>query len=245
MLYGAIASSGIGIGTAYMIRQPRIVVEHKTGMNPRVEKRRFQAAVEDFVQEIRKASDIVSRKAGRSEAEILETQIGLINDLELRNEIHKILYHERVNVEYAFSTVCDRYIGLFTAMDDALFRARAADLRDLKVSLLSLLMGLGKLDLSRIPLGSVIVSRDLPPSSAVSIDPARIRGIVTEEGAACSHFSILSRAMDLPTVVAVDGLMEHVRAGDTLIVDGESGGVVRNPGPGLLQSYMELLAQAM
>lgn len=241
MLNGIVASSGIGIGTAIVVQQLDLIVQRSHG-NPKIEKKRFDRAVVSFTEEINNASEVIGRMAGPDEAEILRTQIAFVNDPDLREALDETLDRERVNLEYAFCKVCDRFIDVFASIGDDLFRTRSSDLRDLKIHMLSIMMGLQKVDLSTIPYGSIVVSNDLLPSSTATIDPSRIRGIVTQDGATCSHLSMISRALALPTLVAVDGLLEHVKDGDTLIVDGEEGNIVRNPTPNLLASYRDKYA---
>ncbi len=53
--------------------------------------------------------------------------------------------------------------------------------------------------------------------------------LVTEMGTRTSHTSIMARALEIPAVVGVDGVLYHVRTGDMLIVDGLRGEVIVRP----------------
>jgi len=55
-----------------------------------------------------------------------------------------------------------------------------------------------------------------------------------------SHASILAKSFEIPSVVAVEGVLENVRAGDSLIVDGNSGVVYINPSQEVVREYDRL-----
>ena len=61
------------------------------------------------------------------------------------------------------------------------------------------------------------------------INPANVTGIVTELGGRTSHSAILARALEIPAVVAVNGLLDEVKDGDTVVLDGSTGEVYVNP----------------
>ena len=47
----------------------------------------------------------------------------------------------------------------------------------------------------------------------------------------------MARALGLPAVLAVPGLLERVRAGDEVVVDGTTGTVIIDPTPETLAEY--------
>ena len=66
---------------------------------------------------------------------------------------------------------------------------------------------------SGVPEGSVILAEELTPADTALMDPRRIAGFATVLGGAESHTAIMARALDLPAVLAVAGLIAHARAG--------------------------------
>ncbi|MEO7097236.1 MAG: phosphoenolpyruvate--protein phosphotransferase, partial [Polyangiales bacterium] len=50
-----------------------------------------------------------------------------------------------------------------------------------------------------------------------------------EVGTRTSHTAIMARALEIPAVVGVTGLLEHVRTGDTVVVDGLRGEIMIRP----------------
>ncbi len=82
--------------------------------------------------------------------------------------------------------------------------------------------------------GSILVSEALRPADAALIDPSRIAGVATEEGGSDGHTAILLRALGVPSVLGAPGLLQGLRAGDSIVVDGSSGALVLHPTPASL-----------
>ncbi len=56
-------------------------------------------------------------------------------------------------------------------------------------------------------------------------------------GGAESHTAIVARALGLPAVLAVSGLLDHVEAGDIAVIDGTSGSVIIGPSAETIRDY--------
>ncbi len=237
MLRGEPASPGIGIGQAVLVKQQEIVVPRRISEDPNAEKRRFSEASEIFAVEMQAATDVLSYNVGTEEAGIIAAQIALMHDPELHNEVNQLIYDEFVTAEYALQAVCEKYIALFHTFDDELMRARAADFKDVKNRMLSILLGIPELDLSDVPAGSVLVGEEFTPSQAVYLDPHKIVGIVNSAGNSFSHISIIARALGIPTIVLVKNAPQAIRDGEMVIVDGTNGDVIPNPTKEQLGEY--------
>jgi phosphoenolpyruvate-protein phosphotransferase len=68
----------------------------------------------------------------------------------------------------------------------------------------------------------------------------KFKGIALATGGVTSHASILAKSFEIPSVVAIEGLMESVHQGDMLIVDGNAGNVHVNPNPEVIREYNRL-----
>ena len=69
------------------------------------------------------------------------------------------------------------------------------------------------------------------------INPANVTGIVTELGGRTSHSAILARALEIPAVVALTGILSEVKNGDVLVLDGTDGTVLVDPEDSILAEY--------
>jgi phosphoenolpyruvate-protein phosphotransferase (PTS system enzyme I) len=90
-----------------------------------------------------------------------------------------------------------------------------------------------------LPDGTVIFAEELTPADTALMDPRRVAGFATVLGGAESHTSIMARALGLPAVVGVAGLLAQPGRRDTVIVDGSAGIVVINPEPATIARYRE------
>ena len=122
------------------------------------------------------------------------------------------------------------YIRLFEGLEDERMRLRAADIRDLQSRLLRALLGRREADLSRLPAGCVLVTRELTPSMAVGLDRERVAAILTETGGSASHAAILTRALGIPAVLGAAGALQAVENGELVLVDGDAGTALPRPG---------------
>ncbi|HSJ00483.1 MAG TPA: phosphoenolpyruvate--protein phosphotransferase [Patescibacteria group bacterium] len=116
--------------------------------------------------------------------------------------------------------------AIFEGLDDELLAARAADVRDVAARIARHVVGGTAPSLEQ---RSIVVATDLAPSVTVELDRALLAGIALEGGSRTSHAAILARALGIPAVVSVPGLIERASAAGTLAIDGGSGLVVLDP----------------
>lgn len=239
MLKGTSASSGIGIGRAVKVEEKELEIVRQAVADPEAEVQRFKGALEQTIEATKKLAEDLALRVGEKEAEIMEGHMMLLGDPMLIGEIEGAIRGQGINSEYAVETTCNTYADMFAAMGDELFQQRATDMRDIKTRMQQILLGVQSVDISSLPEGSVIVAADLTPSMTAGIDPKRVAGIVTELGGKTSHSAILARALEIPAVVAVTGVMEQVKDGDRIALDGGEGEVCVNPDPAVQKEYEE------
>src|SRR6185503_13117263 len=85
--------------------------------------------------------------------------------------------------------------------DQEYFRARAADLRDIRERVLGHLEGTAASAI--VPPGAIVAAADLPPSRVLAIDWSRGGALVLTGGSPTSHVAMLARARRVPTLVGL------------------------------------------
>lgn len=100
---------------------------------------------------------------------------------------------------------------------------RVRDIEDVRDRVVAELLGVEPPGVPELTTPSVLVARDLAPADTAGLDPAKVLALVTEEGGPTSHTAILARALGIPAVVAVRGLL--ALDADALLVDGDTGEV--------------------
>lgn len=234
---GTSASAGIGIGKVAIMEETELVIKKETISDAAAEKERFQAALKQAIEETEALAKDLATRVGEKEAEILNGHLMLLSDPMLTGEIENTIAGENACSEYAIENVCNMYADMFASMGDELMQQRATDMRDIKTRMQKILLGVSSVDIASLPAGSVIVAKDLTPSMTAGINPANVCGIVTELGGKTSHSAILARALEIPAVVAVEGFLNSVKDGDTVVLDGSEGVVFVNPEEAVTADY--------
>ena len=237
MYKGIAASRGIGIGSICRIVEQDLSFEAKMISDTAAEKERFSKAIETFLEETNAMADEVRRNIGPKEAEILEGHAQMIEDPAMSGEMFSMIETGQC-AEAALTAVCDMFHGIFANMDDELMRQRASDIEDVKVSILKILLGIRDIEIGKVPQGTVLVCKDLTPSMTSQIVKENVAGIITEIGGPTSHSAILARALEIPAVLSVPGIVDEVADKDTAIVDGTAGDVFINPDGEVLSKYI-------
>ncbi len=233
MLKGTGVSAGIGIGKALLIEEHSLEYTPVTITEPQAEIQRFR----DAVAATKKQAEALRSSAGEKEAEIMLGHISLIEDPFLTGEIEKLIGGGQC-AESSLEQMCDMFISIFSAADDDLTRQRAADVRDVKAGMLSVLLGIDEVKISDAPEGSIIVVKELTPSMIAEIKKENVAGIIAETGSTTSHSAILARVLEIPAVMSVDGALMSIMGGDTVICDGKTGEVIVSPVESELNEYI-------
>lgn len=237
MLKGTSASAGIGIGKAVIVEETELIISKNLVEDVEAEKVRFQSALKLAVEQTDTLAKDLATRVGEKEAEILNGHILLLSDPMLVGEIETTISGENVVSEYAVEAVCNTYADMFASMGDELMQQRATDMRDIKTRIQKILLGVSSVDIASLPMGSIIVAKDLTPSMTAGINPANVTGIVTELGGKTSHSAILARALEIPAVVALVGFIDKVTEGEDLVIDGSDGTVFINPEESVKAEY--------
>jgi phosphotransferase system enzyme I (PtsI) len=122
-------------------------------------------------------------------------------------------------------------IAGYEAADDEYFRARAADLIDVRDRVLAHLTGVGT---AAIPRGAVVAGEDLTPSAFLAADWSAGGGIALAKGSPSSHVAMLARARGVPMVVGLGSVPD---TGAIALIDGGRGVVVFDPAEETAQGF--------
>lgn len=237
MYKGIAASRGIGIGSICRIIEQDLSFETKMVSDVEAEKARFQKAIDDFVEETYAMAEDVKKNIGEKESEILLGHAVMISDPSMSGEMFSMIDAGQC-AEAALTGVCDMFYGIFSTMDDEMMKQRASDIADVKVSILKKLLGIKDIEIGKVPAGTVLVCKDLTPSMTSQIVKENVVGIITEVGGPTSHSAILARALEIPAVLSVPGIVDLVEDKDAAIVDGTAGDVFINPEGDVLAKYV-------
>lgn len=228
ILKGTAASSGRGRGRITRWGEPGESAASAALLS-------WDDAVSDAISSLSRAKQEALAKLGPEEASIFDAQIMIAEDPMLKEKAEE-LGGKKPGPAHAIGAA-EALASVFDAIEDDYLRARGADIRQAG-SLIAAAME-GKLDkgdgLQPLRGGTgaqgksdryVIAARDLTPSQTVRLDFSSVSGIALEEGAVNSHASILARALGIPCVVGIKGLMEAVQDGQPALLDAVAGELV-------------------
>lgn len=233
---GIAGSAGYGVGKVVIISDAKPEYENRTITDTDAEIKRYDDAVAAFTEKTHAMAEAMKESVGEHNAEILEGHILLLTDPGM-DEITKGAIMSGTCAEAAFESTCDMFAGMFQMADDELTRQRATDIGDIKVRMLKILTGTPDVNISEVPAGTIIVAEDLTPSMTAGIVKENVAGIITAVGGKTSHSAILARALEIPAVLSVDGIVDMVSDGMTAVVDGCDGICILDPSPEEIEEY--------
>ena len=236
MMKGLGASEGYGIGRVLLISEKNLEYTPKEVADTEAEIMRFRASIDKFTKDTLAQAEAVRASVGPKEAAILEGHISIIDDPFMRGEIENLINAHQC-AESAVEQMCQMFIDMFMASGDELTMQRAADVRDVRDSVLSILLGVNEVKISDAPEGTVLVVKELTPSMTAGIKKDNIVGIITETGSQTSHSAILARAMEIPAVLSVPNALAQLSTSEQVIVDGFTGDVITAPSAEVIEEY--------
>jgi len=224
---GVAASSGIGIGPAFVVDRRNVHVPRSRIERERVddEIRRVQDALRATRQQI---ESIKGRLPHGEHRQILKAQQMMLRDPDLIERTEALIRDDLRCAEWAIATVADEINAVLDRADDAYFRERRSDITFLSERVIEALLGEHSHEITP-PAGSVIVAHDLSPADTAQLHRSQVAGIVTAAGGKTSHSAIMARSLQIPAVVGAAGVLAKVQSGDLVVVDGVRGVVILHP----------------
>jgi phosphoenolpyruvate-protein phosphotransferase (PTS system enzyme I) len=242
--HGLAVSPGIAIGPAHVSDHfDQAVPEYEIAAEQVDDERaRFAEALAVSVKQLRKLKTKAQNLPDAAAEEmgyLLDAHLSMLSNSRLVRGVEKRIASDRHNAEWAVQAEIAGIGESFSAMRDAYLAARFDDIRIVGMRLIRNLTKKPFEALSRLPDGTVILAEELTPADTALMDPRRVAGFATVLGGAESHTSIMARALGLPAVVGVAGLLTPAGRRESVIVDGSAGIVVVNPGAATIARYRE------
>ncbi|MCP5366883.1 MAG: phosphoenolpyruvate--protein phosphotransferase [Hyphomicrobiales bacterium] len=235
-LGGVRLNSGIALGTA-VLHQRALRIDSVVAEDPEAELVRLRRAVTEMhgaIDDMLRTSDL--DPAGEH-AEILETYRMIAADSGWLSRIEEAV-NDGLTAEAAVQKVHNDIRTRMSQVSDPYLRERVHDFEDLANRLMQHLMGVAEKASDRdLPDDMILVAKSMGPAELFDYDHVKLRGLVLEEGSATSHVAIVARALDIPIVGNVPGVLDTVEEGDVIIIDGNNAQVFVRPGEDVQQTY--------
>src|SRR5216684_2688443 len=228
-LSGIGVSPGIAIGPAYIGDRGELSVSESriAESDIETERARFAEAVATSAKQLRKLKSRATALPGSAADEI-----GYVLDADLLDlQLDRALGVDALEIEEIGKT--------FAAMKDPYLAARIDDIRVVGARLIRNLLKKPYIAYSGLSGGAIIIAEEVTPADTALMDPRRIGGFATEYGGPEGHTAIMARALGLPAVLGVPGLLARARTDARLVVDGSAGTVIIDPSPETVTDYQE------
>jgi len=240
---GIAVSAGICRGKILVLHRARHIIARRGLADHEVteEVGRFEKALVQTRQQILEIQDKVLKTLSAKEADIFEAHLLMLEDQVLVDEVIRMIRDQKVNADFAFHTVAERYVTALVAANDEYLRERANDMRDLLSRVLDNLLDVrDEFDLRHLAEPCILVSHDLSPSTTAQLDKKFVLGFATDIGGQTSHTAIMARSLGIPAVVGLQSVSQELESGDYALLDGYNGTIVVNPTDQTLFEYGQL-----
>src|SRR3989442_1546987 len=207
---------------------------------------RLEKALVQTRQQILEVQKKVSQKMGAQEGSIFDAHLLVLEDRTLLDEVARVIEEEKVNAEYAFDSVAERYAATLAAIEDDYLRERATDMRDVTARVLNNLLGReDELNLRHLKEPCIIIGHDLTPSNTAQLDKRKVLGFATDVGSKTSHTAIMARSLRIPAVVGLKDASGQLESGQYALLDGFNGVLVVDPTDQTLYQYGQLVSKQL
>jgi phosphotransferase system enzyme I (PtsI) len=224
--------------------RPSIGKAHLTDGELPEEINRLEKALLQTRQQILEVQRKVVEGMGAQEGGIFDAHLLVLEDRTLLDEVIRVIQESKVNAEYAFHVVAERYAATLAAIEDDYLRERATDMRDVTTRVLNNLMGLDVgVDTRHLKEPCIIISHDLTPSNTAQFDKRNVLGFATDVGSKTSHTAIMARSLRIPAVVGLKDASGVLETGQYALLDGFSGTIIVNPTDQTLFEYGQIIIQ--
>ena len=243
-LVGKGVSPGLAKGKAFVYRdilQQSTELYEIDGAQVHEEQARIEKAIGDVQQSLTIDANQIEGKLGKESADIFRAQEAMLSSSSVADQLKKTLEAKRINAEAVVKKVFRLLARRFKDMSDEILRERGDDIEDLSRRLLLSLAGIHAHSLENLPANTVLVARRLLPSDTVFLSCSSTVAVLAEFAGPAAHAALLAREIGIPCVGGIPKLLEIVRTGDIVLVNGTEGTAVINPDSRSLQRYQDSL----
>lgn len=243
ILKGIAAARGVAVGTALVYNPQQAPDRQVPTGSPAEERAALQSAMQQVDHAIARMEIRLQEASQADEAAIFAAHRMLLADPGLLERALALIDQDQFTAAQAIIAAGDEQAEQLAALDDAYFRARASDIRDVAAQVARLLSGAQNLA-ARLQEPAIVVAEDVGPSDVISVPRELLLGFALTGGGLTAHATILARSLEIPAVIGMGTLLlDQVADGATVAIDGNLGTLTIDPAPATLD-HVQVLAQA-
>lgn len=228
---GMATSPGLAAGPIALIDAPKGT--YQAAGSTHFEKSRLETAIAQASEQL----GLLMTDTDEEAEAILEFQVAMLEDDALSEPAFDQIAAGSP-ADQAWTAVLDEQVADYSTAEDAYFRARSADMTDLRDRVLNALSGRSSRTL--LP-GSVLAGTDITPSRFLETDWSGGGAIILSEGSPTSHVAMLARARGIPMITGIgDATFEEA---ELALVDAVTGRVMLDPSEDQKRKFERQLAE--
>lgn len=243
MLRGKGVISGIAIGKVMLVSQniDGYLADYKPGTKDS-ETEKVAIALKAIAEILQNNVRTLQEKEMPEQAAIMEAHRMMAQD-PMMEESMMAKVEEFGSAPRAVLAASEESATMFENMDDAYFRERAVDIRDVGRRIAKYILGVKEPELGD---GAVILcGNEIEPSVIANIPTEKIQGVILGQGSTTCHAVIIAKARAIATVVGLGDKVEQILDGAEILLDGETGEIVLNPTPETIEQYQDKLKKQL
>jgi phosphotransferase system enzyme I (PtsI) len=239
---GLAVSPGVAVGKAYCIHEIFVGDESRPldDAQALAELSAYDRAREQTAADLRALATKVESQVGIEQAAIFHAHEAILKDPAFTAKVRTWIVDSHLGAPAALKRLLAEYTLLFEQADDEYIKERLADLRDVVIRISGHLSAVLEPYSDAMPGPIILVANELVPSHVVTLGEREVAGIVTQRGGRTSHAAILARSRGVPAVSGIPGILQQIKTGDLVVVDGREGHVLVNPDFETLHAYRKL-----
>jgi phosphotransferase system enzyme I (PtsP) len=234
---GTPLNRGIAVGRVVLLNAIRPVARILSD-NPEAEQARLDAAVvsmqrglDDLFADVPKTGRPADVTASR---EVLEAYRLVAADAGWLRRVAEVI-RTGMTAEAAVQKVASELHGRMRRIGDAYLRERLADMEDLANRLLAALTGTETV--VDVPENAILMARRMGPAELLDWHARGIAAIAIEEASPAGHAAILARALGIPALGNLRGILDATESGDEAVVDADDGQFILRPETEVRDAY--------
>ena len=203
---------------------------------------KFNKSVKVTLKEIYSIKDRLKPSLRNNVGIFLDTHIHLINDKSFLNNITKNIEEKYYCADWAINDEFQSIKSSFAEMKDTYIKQRIEDIKHIVNLLIKNIKQTTKRKnniLTDIE-NTILVTDDLSPADVLVAHQSKCSGLISELGGRSSHSSILSRGLEIPSIVGLKNALNIIKDQDLVVLDGNNGIVIVNPDISCIDYYRQI-----
>jgi phosphotransferase system enzyme I (PtsP) len=230
--------AGIAIGPIVLLRSTgpvvRLLADDPKAEQVRLEQAvdRMQRGLDDLFADVPKNGHAADVNASR---EVLEAYRLVASDAGWLRRVGDVI-RGGTTAEAAVQRVASELHDRMRRISDVYLRERLADMEDLANRLLAALTG--EAPRAPVPEGAILLARRMGPAELLDWHARGIAGVAIEEASPAGHAAILARALGIPAIGSLRGMLDSATPGDDAVVDADDGQFILRPETAVRDAYI-------